>query len=488
MSQVAVRQSQVEAPNMIASVFPLPLSHFEYYMFIDDRPSHPMVFVMVVHVDGCLLREPFETAVRETLETHPLFMCHVKSVPGRGCCWVPQKYSDTTVRWRSSHQAAQFNDPVTIRPIDLTTQTGLQIEVSHSAQESRIIFYLHHACCDGIGGLQVVGDVLARYGIRTAADGSRAPSVEPSQVAALLRRDHFDTGRSATERQQRSSRRLLGKITRLFGRKPFPLYPIHSAARHNQEDHAVSARAIQSCELPRTVNQGLRLLAAQKGVTVNDLCIREMLLQVEDWNRRAVSMSGNPWLRISVPVSMRTAEHQGMPACNLVSYSFVTRRVSECRDPDELLKSIHRQTEEILFQRSGIVALRFIGLLRKIPGAVRLMLKLKSCFCTAVLANIGDVRRRYPGRFPLLKGRWVAGNVVVQRISGVAPVRPNTRAAVTIGEYGGTMSIHIRTDATVFSDEDSEQFLKEFSGRLEALVVGVRDPHAAPTPEGNCEH
>ncbi|MFN9976428.1 MAG: hypothetical protein ACK58T_41665, partial [Phycisphaerae bacterium] len=78
MSQVAVRQSQAEAPNMIASVFPLPLSHFEYYMFIDDRPSHPMVFVMVVHVDGCLLREPFETAVRETLETHPLFMCHVK--------------------------------------------------------------------------------------------------------------------------------------------------------------------------------------------------------------------------------------------------------------------------------------------------------------------------------------------------------------------------------------------------------------------------
>jgi|GEM_PF-5084855 len=27
-------------------MFPLPLSDFEYYMLVDDRPSHPMVFVM----------------------------------------------------------------------------------------------------------------------------------------------------------------------------------------------------------------------------------------------------------------------------------------------------------------------------------------------------------------------------------------------------------------------------------------------------------
>ncbi len=84
---------------------------------------------------------------------------------------------------------------------------------------------------------------------------------------------------------------------------------------------------------------------------------------------------------------------------------------------------------------------------------------------------MGDIRRRFNGRFPLDDGRWVAGNVIVEDIWGVAPVRPNTRAAVTIGEYGGQMTVHLRTDGTVMSSAASEQFLSEF---VERLVSGRR--------------
>ena len=44
---------------------------------------------------------------------------------------------------------------------------------------------------------------------------------------------------------------------------------------------------------------------------------------------------------------------------------------------------------------------------------MKMFLGLKSCLSTAVLANIGDIRRRFSGRFPLSDGRWVAGNVLV---------------------------------------------------------------------------
>ena len=33
-------------------MFPLSLSDFEYYMLVDDRPSHPMVFVVAAHLEG----------------------------------------------------------------------------------------------------------------------------------------------------------------------------------------------------------------------------------------------------------------------------------------------------------------------------------------------------------------------------------------------------------------------------------------------------
>ena len=90
-----------------------------------------------------------------------------------------------------------------------------------------------------------------------------------------------------------------------------------------------------------------------------------------------------------------------------------------------------------------------------------------------MLANIGDIRRRFMGRFPLNNGRWIAGNVLVERLTGVAPVRPNTRAAVSIGEYAGELSISLRTDAAMISVPDSQRFLDEFVEALERLASEV---------------
>ena len=113
--------------------------------------------------------------------------------------------------------------------------------------------------------------------------------------------------------------------------------------------------------------------------------------------------------------------------------------------------------------------------LRKFPRGMKMFLGLKSCLSTAVLANIGDVRRRFSGRFPLNNGKWAAGNILVERITGVAPVRPNTRAAVSIGEYAGELSISLRTDAAAINVADSQRFLGEFVEDLERLASEVSD-------------
>ena len=45
------------------SVFPLRLSAFENYMFADDRPSHPMAFVIEIPVSGDLQPDVMHAAV-----------------------------------------------------------------------------------------------------------------------------------------------------------------------------------------------------------------------------------------------------------------------------------------------------------------------------------------------------------------------------------------------------------------------------------------
>jgi hypothetical protein len=81
---------------------------------------------------------------------------------------------------------------------------------------------------------------------------------------------------------------------------------------------------------------------------------------------------------------------------------------------------------------------------------------------TLVLANVGNVFRRCRIRLPLHQDRWVAGNITVDRICGVPPVRPHTLVAIGLTEYAGQLHISLRTDGTQLSVEDSAAFLDGF--------------------------
>ncbi len=483
MSSTIVEQDMQAGRAESLPVFPLPLSDFEYYMHVDDRPSHPMVFVMVVTVAGTLQRNDFQQSIDAAISANPLFRAHIRTLPGKGTCWVLSQQTTWPVEWQTIHPnhdlhssaSQEFEELLPIRAIDLTRECGIQILVQQGEFRSRVVFYLHHACCDGLGGLQFIGEVFAFYSRCTTPDGGRSADFQLPDPKQLRLRERFECGTAGAERQKRSLRKSLAKAARLILRKPVPIH----APPKTTSTQAGSSQAGNNTNIPvairtrvisRSVFRSLRAAANGIGVSVNDLCIREMMLLVRDWNMKFGGIQDDDWIRVAVPVSMRSAEHGRMPAANLVSYAFVTRRVSECSDPDALAKSIHEQTGDVLYNREGIVFLKCIRVLRKVPGALRLLLGLKSCFCTVVLANVGDIRRRFSGRFPLESGQWVAGDVVVEDIWGVAPVRPNTRAAVTIGEYGGQMTVHLRTDATVMTSDDSEKFLAEFVTRLTALA------------------
>lgn len=65
---------------------------------------------------------------------------------------------------------------------------------------------------------------------------------------------------------------------------------------------------------------------------------------------------------------------------------------------------------------------------------------------------------------------------------------PNTRAAMSIGEYVGDLSISPRMDGLVLNAEHSERFLNEFLQRLQTLAeqCGTQESAAEPdSPEEN---
>lgn len=456
-------------------IFPLPLSDFEYYMLTDDRESHPMVFVIVVNISGLLSEIPFREALTELMEAHPLFRCRVQKIPGKGWCWTPIDICPDTLEWPPGDAAAVTTCVPPVVSLNIRQKSGLHCKVIVEENNAVVVLYLHHACCDGLGALQVIGELFARYGQKTAAPGAKMPEYEAVNSQVLLQRENYETGEAAAERQKKSLKRTLGKISRLLLRAPVMLACSADFRRaglsapkpggSGQSD----AGAIQSRVLSKSTHRSLRAAATELGVSMNDIFLREMLLQIRDWNRRAGVPFGRRWIRLAVPLSMRTSAHERMPAANVVSYALVTRREQDCEDPCELLSSIHQQTSDVLFNREGIVCLKLFRVLRKI-GAMKMFLSLKSVLSTMVLANVGDVRRRFSGRFPLHKGRWIAGNVIIEQIHGVAPVRPNTRVAMSIGDYAGEISISLRTDGRLLNAADSQRFLDDFLKRLHSLA------------------
>ena len=100
--------------------------------------------------------------------------------------------ASTHLEWLDGDEDAVAQFVPQVRALDLTSETGLQVVFRASPTMARLFLYIHHVCCDGIGGIQLLGELLARYGQKTAAPGERQPvfgigdDVGPELVAVLL--------------------------------------------------------------------------------------------------------------------------------------------------------------------------------------------------------------------------------------------------------------------------------------------------------------
>jgi hypothetical protein len=114
-------------------------------------------------------------------------------------------------------------------------------------------------------------------------------------------------------------------------------------------------------------------------------------------------------------------------------------------------------------------SLHFLGILGAvgpIPGALSLFLRANRCFATAVLSNVGDPTRRFSAHLRRRDGSVVAGNLVLENIAAVPPLRPLTRAATGIVQYNRRLVISTQCDPQCFSLQDAHDFQAQFVERL----------------------
>lgn len=446
------------------------LTDLEDHFWREDGPDYPMVIVLVTHLEGALDSVAFQDALAEVLPHNPLLNSVVEQ---RG--WLS--------RWRLADNSPQISvvpcdgdPPTACQPtrIDLKTEPGLKCELRVGPDRSVLVTWFHHACVDGLGAIRFLGNVFARYGQITATADDVSPTIRLPDPAKLAYRGSRKAPDLTNRRPPLIHRSVITRDL-LFQK----CYRIHGANSDDAqlESPADAANMLHTQTLPRSVIVRLKKVAASLQVTQNDLCMMAYLQELVAFSDASEDAKESDRFRILMPISMRTMQHDGISAANVITYGFHVYTRAEIRDSHGLLRKVHARTEAMIKHNEGAVMLDGLAIVRRTPGAYRLTQWLQQGYATAVLANVGEVRRAFESSFPQKQGRAVAGNVTIRRIDGIAPLRKNTNIVMSIGTYGGELVLNLRQNPNLISDDEAIGFLTRLTERMVSMNEDLAPIH-----------
>lgn len=472
-------------------LFPLKLSDFETYAFRDDSRMHPMVIVLRTSFEGCLDSTTFLGALQQTLSENPLLRCRVDA---SGWLEKWRLIEDFTPQIDVIRCDEEFpSDHCEPRYLDLTKSSGVQFELRLCARRGCLISYFHHACVDGLGAIRFLGDVFARYGAQTAESEDQSPIVRSPDPSLLLLRN----SKSRASHQLRAPlRHTIREACRLFFRHSYRMQVCapQEAANSKATQSGSQENIMHSRVLPRATLKALRQLSSARRATLNDLCLMAFIQQMAVWSEFNSQSGPDDLFRVLMPVSMRTPRHDDISAANVVSYVFHSYRRHQIQSAELLLEAVRSKSSQMLSRNEGAAMLHGFAVARRIPWISRLSRWIQPDFATAALSNVGEVRRIFQNRFPLKQGRAVAGNIVIHRVDGIAPVRENTNLTVAFGTYGGELMMHLNRNIQVIDEATAESFLEDLCDRLYRMAdTGIlhqetcRQSRPEEEPVGVCQ-
>jgi hypothetical protein len=444
-------------------VLPLPLVPFESYMLADDRRAYPMTGIVRLRFAGQFARTALDEAMAAAVPRHPL-LAAVARRSGRGWIWVSAD-CPPTVKWLAVSPGEALPP---LEPLDVLTGPGLRVVVCEGPGRTDVILQVHHACSDAAGCLGFAEDLLVAYA--TARGALPAGSLRPLRPEQLEGRGRFPWLPPSILNGGGALVTALSRVCRFLFHRPDPLIPCPIQETDGMTSPDYPATLSRRLEESQTAD----LLAAAKslGVTINDLLARDLFCSLARWRQDHAPDRQDAWLRVCVPVSLRSQAHDRLPAANVVSMVFLDRRGRDAKDAGPLLSWIHGQMQRTKRLGLGPVFVHSVGVLRWLPGGLKRVCQNLRCMSTAVLTNLGVLFQGYP---------WsggccgvVADSLVLEDIDAFAPLRPLTCAAFCASTYERRLGLTLHYDSRVLATGQAAELIDGFADRLRRSAAEQR--------------
>lgn len=428
------------------SLFPLPVTPFEHYLWADDRLDYPMTFFLRLKFRGEFERHRFHAALEDALQQHPLLRAFVRGSPASPTSrlfWIGAGQPQPIVSWRET--PIRFDHVPTL---DLTQEIGLRIWICQGEDgQAELLLQIHHVCCDAIGAFQFLDSLFAAYdsnGLEPVAhrEGSDFRDVRVRGASPL----------SWWQRVATSPQRIL-RVWRYLRSKPSPLAVPGTEREGSPKELAYPA--VVSHTFSETQTAQIVATAKRSATSVSALLLRDGFMALEHWNRRYLNDDSDRLIRLVVPVNLRDSSQRSASAFNAVSYAFIDRHPRQLHDLAGLLQSIHGELNEAKQMRRGMAFLPVLKFFGKFPDGVASLLSSDRCLGTAVFSNVGVA---FAGTKRLgTDGRLRVGELelVLDEIEAAPPVRPGTLAAFAALTYANRLTICLSYDARLLSADQA---------------------------------
>ena len=439
-----------------------PLTALEEYLLLEDRTAYPWSFFVRLHCAGCADRQAAEAALCRSVARHPL-LCSTVQRQGDGS-WVWRRVAEPQPRvdWTDGigQRAYAF-----ATHLDVSAEIGVRLRAAVGSEATQCIFQFHHACCDARGAFQLVEDWLAEYACATGErrDAALFRSYDPG---LLQRRDRPGAPLQPAGGKLPTLVAALGRAYQFLCRQGVPLLDYPAAC--DEDPTPADFPAARSFRFDAATTAELRAAAKRQGATVNDLLCRDLFLVLHRFRQESQPPPPDAWLRLAVPVDLRSQAEGLMSAANQASMVFVTRRASACQAAAALLLSIHRELQQVKTRGLARTFLRSLQLRRRLPGGLPRSVRSRKYSATAALTNVGETLTA--SRLPRRDGKLVAGNLLLEAADFLAPIRPLTCVSFSACTYAGQLAISLQYDPRAFSDPAADRLFQAFLAQLQSSL------------------
>jgi NRPS condensation-like uncharacterized protein len=367
--------------------------------------------------------------------------------------WVPAP-TTPSIDWDSIEKPLNYPNGVAI---DLRTEPGIRVWGREGKGSCDLWFQFHHACCDGLSAVFFLLRLGENYD--HLVHNRKLPSVSTAtNIGLLQKRDKY---------HQSLFRNILIMpyfLKRVITALVRPAPPIALPRRSHQGARlAKHIPVFASLTIGETETQLISQKAHQQDVSVNDLLVRDLLLALNDWNQKNDEASVRN-IGIAIPVDMRPLlDGDALGPFYAASMHFINRSPKKLRNPDSLLRSVHKELKRQRLWEQGLFFIWTLKLYGLFKNGIKHAIQSRGALASAALSNMGIIP------LPAQQGDdylYRSGDVAVKSIIGIPPIQHGMHACFQVATYGGKMHLSVQVDPHSFDNDDAQELLGLFVSHI----------------------